>query len=105
MGDRDQVAPVQVIITMPPSASMSAASRYSWPPFAPTRLQPAAGAAKPATRPPVAPPAPDPGITPAVLRYAKWFHDAKWTWREISELFEVEAIALRYALTGELPQA
>lgn len=105
MGDRDQVAPVQVIITKPPSSSMSAAVSRPWPGFAKHLPQPPAEAEKPATRPPVAPPAPDPGITPAVLRYAKWFHDAKWTWREISELFEVEAIALRYALTGELPQA
>lgn len=65
---------------------------------------PATQVEKPALAPPVRRRDPDPRVTPALIRYVRWFHDANtWTWREISELFEIEVEVLRDALTEATP--
>lgn len=39
-------------------------------------------------------------VSPAKLRYAAWFRDARWSWREIGWLFNVEPEDLQEALGG-----
>lgn len=60
---------------------------------------PPAEVEKPATRPAQRRRDRDPRLTSDLLRYVGWFHAAAWTWREISDLFEIEADVLRDALT------
>lgn len=75
-------------------------------PAAPTIPQPAT----PAPPPPPPPASPPPAsssrrprhlyrpVSPATLRYARWFRDAAWSLREIAWLFGVEVEDLKEAL-------